>query len=78
MSKPHIHIYKSFEEQAAAEAAAEAAYSPIGRLRETVELILRVYCVTREELMARPKSKRINFTQPDWIVKARQLANAKK
>ncbi|PQJ10251.1 hypothetical protein CJD36_016325 [Flavipsychrobacter stenotrophus] len=78
VSKPRIHIYRSFEEQAAEEAAAEAAYSPVERLRETVELILRVYGVTREELMSRPKSKRINFTQPDWIVKARQMAHAKK
>ena len=58
-----IRIYKSFEEQAAAEAAEVVKQAPMERIRETVELILRVYGVTREELKARPKSKRIIITK---------------
>lgn len=63
MTKWRIHIYNSFEEQQAADIAAELAKSPVERLRETVELILRVYGVTREELKSRPKSKRINIVR---------------
>lgn len=63
MTKRRIHIYNSFEEQQQAEIAAELARSPVERLRETVELILRVYGVTREDLKNRPKSKRINITR---------------
>lgn len=70
MDKPKmkLRIYNSFEEQAADEAADVAAQPPMMRIKETVELILRVYGVTREDLMNRPQSKRINFTQPDWVV----------
>ena len=58
-----IRIYTSHEERAAAEAAESAGQTPVERLRETVELILRVYGVTREELAARKKSKRITITR---------------
>lgn len=54
-----LRVYKSFEEQAADEAAEAAKQSPLERIRETVELILRVYGVSREELKKRKKSNRI-------------------
>ena len=59
--KPRLRIYNSFEEAAEAEARDAAEQSPIERIRETVELILRVYGVTREELMARKKTRRITI-----------------
>ena len=61
VNKPRIRIYKSFEEQAADEAAEVAAQPPLQRIKETVELILRVYGVTREDLINRKRSNRINI-----------------
>ncbi|MES2703143.1 MAG: hypothetical protein V4649_10915 [Bacteroidota bacterium] len=58
-----ISIFTSFEDAARAEALVAAQQSPIERLRETVELILRVYGVTREELNNRKKSNRITILQ---------------
>jgi hypothetical protein len=59
--KMHLRIYKSFEEQAEAETAEVALQPPLERIRETVELILRVYGVTREQLNNRKRSNRINI-----------------
>ena len=56
-----IRIFKSFEEAEEAEANDIAMQSPVERLRETVERILRVYGVTREQLMARDKKLHINI-----------------
>ncbi len=53
--KLKLRIYKSFEEAAEAEALADSLQSPVERIRETVELILRVYGVTREQLKDRKK-----------------------
>jgi len=58
-----IRIYTSFDEQAAAEAADVAKQPPMERIKETVELILRVYGVTREQLNNRKRSNRINIIQ---------------
>jgi hypothetical protein len=58
-----LQVYKSFEEQAAAEAAEAANQTPLDRIRETVELILRVYGVSREDLINRKKSNRIKVIQ---------------
>jgi hypothetical protein len=64
-NKRKIRIYTSLEEQAEAEAADAAKQAPIERIRETVELILRVYGVTREELKNRKKSNRINIIRSE-------------
>ncbi len=58
-----LRIFKSFEEAAEADAADIANQAPVERLRETVELILRVYGVTREQLKARDKKFHINITR---------------
>ena len=51
----NLRNYKSFDEAAEAEALDAARQSPEERLRETVDLILRVYGVTEAELAARRK-----------------------
>ncbi len=56
-----LRIFKSFEEADEAEARDAAIQSPVERIRETVELILRVYGVSREQLMSRTKKLNINF-----------------
>ena len=58
-----LRVYHSFEEQAAAEALDAANQPPLERIRETVELILRVYGVTREQLVARRKKLHITITR---------------
>ena len=59
--KMKLRIFSSFEEAAEAEAADNARQAPLDRIKETVELILRVYGVTREELMNRKKNLKINI-----------------
>ena len=59
--KMKLRIFKSFEEAAEAEAQDAALRTPEQRIKDTVELILRVYGVTREEIKARNKKLRINF-----------------
>ena len=56
-----LRIFKSFEEANEADAFDSAMQPPVERLRETVELILRVYGVTREQLKARNKKRHINI-----------------
>jgi len=51
----NLRIFKSFEEAVEAEALDNARKPPLEGLKETVELILRVYGVTREQLMERRK-----------------------
>ncbi len=63
MKNKRIRIYKSFDEQAEAEAATVAQQPPLERIRETVELILRAYNVTREELNSRKKSNHIKILE---------------
>ncbi len=55
--KMNLRIFKSFEEAAEAEALDSARKDPMEGLRETVELILRTYGVTRADLSARRKEK---------------------
>jgi len=62
-----IRIFKSFEEAEEAEAMDIAQQSPAERLRETVERILRVYGVTREQLVARHKKLHINIIRATTI-----------
>ena len=45
-----LRIYKSFEEAAQAEAQNAARQPPKERMKEAVELILRVYGVTQKQL----------------------------
>ena len=59
--KMNLRIYKSFEEAAEAEARAAAMKPPMEGLRDTVELILRVYGVTREQLIKRRNKMHINI-----------------
>ncbi len=56
-----LSVFRSFEEAAEAEALADARQIPQERIKETVELILRVYGVTREELKARRNKLHINI-----------------
>ncbi|MCD6013380.1 MAG: hypothetical protein K0Q79_3242 [Flavipsychrobacter sp.] len=62
--KPKLRIYSSFEEAARSEAADAANKSPLTGLKETVDLILRVYGVTQESLKARRKKLHINIIAP--------------
>lgn len=64
MSKQRIRFYKNVGEMEDAGIAASLAQTPVERIRETVELILRVYNVTRAELASRPRSRKIKFTNP--------------
>lgn len=56
-----IRVFKSFEEMEEAEAAEIAAQSPEQRIRETVQLILRVYGVSQAELSNRKRDTRIQI-----------------
>jgi hypothetical protein len=56
-----LHVYRSFDEAAEAEALEAASKPPLERIRETVALILRTYNVTEEQLKARRKKWHINI-----------------
>ena len=58
-----LRIYNSHEEAAADEVKRVAEQSPIARIKEAVELILRVYNVSRQELSNRPKNNRITIVE---------------
>ena len=58
-----VRIFHSFEEQAAAEAQDAANRTPIERIRDTVQLILRAYGVTQEMLNKRERSLKITITK---------------
>lgn len=60
-----LTFYKSFEEASLAEAKFILTQSPVERLRQTVELILRVYNVTRESLKERKSSNRIRIIRKE-------------
>jgi hypothetical protein len=60
--KTKIKVYTTFAEAAAADALESALMTPAECIREAVELTLRAYGVTREELNARKKSNRITIT----------------
>jgi len=58
-----ITIHHSFEEMETAQARDAASLDPVEGLRQTVELILRVYSTNREELKKRVRANRITITQ---------------
>ncbi len=57
-----IKIYLSFEEMEADRLRQAASLNPEEGLRQTVELILRVYGITREDLSKRFLKNKITFT----------------
>jgi CRISPR-associated endonuclease Csn1 len=59
--KSAIKIFHSFEDAEKEEIKATRNETPVERLRETVELILRAYNVTREELKKRTHPKTIKI-----------------
>ena len=62
-SHKQIHIHTSVEEMDANRLRHAAALDPVEGLRQTVELILRVYGVTREDLRKRGPFKKITITR---------------
>ncbi len=56
-----LHIYTSIEQMEEAEHRKDAEKDPVSGLQETVELILRVYGVTREDLHQRKSNNRIKI-----------------
>jgi hypothetical protein len=56
-----VHIYSNFEEAEAAQIKKVACQSPEERIKETVELILRAYGVTREELKDRKTNNTVTI-----------------
>ncbi|MEJ5995427.1 hypothetical protein WG904_13450 [Pedobacter sp. Du54] len=60
-SQKRIKIYKSLEESKKDDVNYIINQSPIERLRQTVDLILKVYNVTRESLKQRKRSNRITI-----------------
>lgn len=58
---PKIRIYNSFEEAEIVEAQRQVVQTGTQRIAETVALILRVYNVTRQELVNKTKSKHIKI-----------------
>jgi len=63
-SKP-LHIFQNIEEMEEAKYLEISKLDPIERLAKTVELILRVYGVTREDLDNRVRSNRITITRQE-------------
>ena len=61
--KMKLRIFSSFEESNEADAMDAATQDPVERLRETVERILGVYGVTREQITARHKNLTVNITR---------------
>ncbi len=60
-TKDRIRIFNSFEEAKETEIQDIIKQSPIDRLRHTVELILRVHQVTREDLKNRTATGKIRI-----------------
>ena len=58
-----VRFFHSFEEQAAAEAEDAANRTPVERIRNTVQLIFRVYGVTQEMLNTRDRNWKITITK---------------
>ncbi|AMP98856.1 hypothetical protein AY601_1950 [Pedobacter cryoconitis] len=59
--KDRIRIFNSFEEAKKSEIQNIINQSPIDRLRQTVELILRVHQVSREDLKNRTATGKIRI-----------------
>ncbi len=64
-SPKRIKIYSSFEEAEQDKINYIINQSPVERLKQTVELILRVYNVTRESLKERKRSNRIHIIKDE-------------
>jgi hypothetical protein len=62
-SNKKLHIFHSFEAMEEAADMAAANKTPIERIRDTVQLILRVYGVTQDDLNKRKKNGRITITR---------------
>ena len=62
--KINLRIFASFEEAAEAEALDAALKPPAEAIKETVEFILRIYGVTREQLKQRREKLHINIISP--------------
>jgi hypothetical protein len=60
-TKDRIRIFNSFEEAKETEIQDIIKQSPIDRLRHTVELILRIYQVSREDLKNRTTTGKIRI-----------------
>lgn len=56
-----LRIFNSWDEAARAEALNNSRQHPLERIKETVELILRVYDVTQVQLNERRKKLHINI-----------------
>jgi hypothetical protein len=56
-----IRVFHSFEEQEEYEISLLHKQNPLDRIKETVELILRVYNTSREELSKKKSTNRIKF-----------------
>ena len=56
-----IRVFHSFEEQEEYEISLLHKQNPLDRIKETVELILRVYNTRREELSKKKSTNRIKF-----------------
>ncbi len=61
ITKNKLQFFNSFEEASQSEAKYIISQSPIERLRQTIELILRAYNVTRQNLRERKSSNRITI-----------------
>lgn len=59
----NIRVYTSFDAAAKGELADVLKQSPSERIRETVQLILRVYGVTQEELNGRTRNMKITIVR---------------
>jgi hypothetical protein len=59
--KNKIHVFNSFEAAKEKEIQDIIKQSPVDRLRQTVELILRAYNVSREDLKNRTATRRIRI-----------------
>ena len=60
-TKDRIRIFNSFEEAKTTEIQDIIKQSPVDRLRHAVELILRVYQVSREDLKSRATTGKIRI-----------------
>mgnify|MGYP001257705167 CR=1 FL=1 len=61
LSEPKIKIYNSYDQMEELQLKQALRKDPLTGLRETVELILRVYGVTREDLNKRTRENRIRI-----------------
>ena len=62
-TNPELKIYNSFEEQEDDQRKYSASLTPIERLRQTVELIIRSYGYTRESLKSQDSDNKVTITK---------------